>query len=98
PAPISLFPYTTLCRSIFRRVKKGRFPIFGTGQTYYHPVYIDNLVDAFILAMEQGKGAGQAYIIADKEYFSIKELVQSVAKAIDRSEEHTSELQSRETL
>lgn len=67
---------------IFRRAKKGFFPIFGTGRTYYHPVYIDNLVDAFILAMEQGKGAGQAYIIADEEYFSIKELVQRVGKAI----------------
>lgn len=68
---------------IFRRVKKGFFPIFGTGRTYYHPVYIDNLVDAFVLAMEQGKGAGGAYIIADEEYFSIRELVQRVAKAID---------------
>jgi len=68
---------------IFRRARKGFFPIFGTGRTYYHPVYIDNLVDAFILAMEQGKGAGEAYIIADEEYFSIKELVQRVAKAID---------------
>jgi nucleoside-diphosphate-sugar epimerase len=68
---------------IYRRAKKGFFPIFGSGQTYYHPVYIDNLVDAFLLAMEQGKGAGQAYIIADEEYFSIKELVQRIAKAID---------------
>jgi nucleoside-diphosphate-sugar epimerase len=67
---------------IFRRARKGFFPIFGSGRTYYHPVYIDNLVDAFILAMEQGKGAGQAYIIADKEFFSIKELVQRVGKAI----------------
>jgi nucleoside-diphosphate-sugar epimerase len=68
---------------IFRRANKGFFPIFGSGRTYYHPVYIDNLVDAFILAMEQGKGAGQAYIIGDNEYFSIKELVQRVGKAID---------------
>ena len=68
---------------IFRRAKKGFFPIFGSGQTYYHPVYIDNLVDAFVLAMEPGKGAGEAYIIADEEYFSIKELVKRVGKAID---------------
>jgi nucleoside-diphosphate-sugar epimerase len=68
---------------IFRRAKKGFFPIFGAGRTYYHPVYIDNLVDAFILCMEPGKGAGEAYIIADEEYFSIEELVKRVAKAID---------------
>jgi nucleoside-diphosphate-sugar epimerase len=68
---------------IFRRAKKGFFPVFGSGETFYHPVYIDNLVDAFVLSMEQGKGAGEVYIIADEEYFSIKELVHRVAKAID---------------
>lgn len=68
---------------IFRRAKKGSFPMFGKGVTYYHPVYIDNLVDAFVLAMEPGVGAGDAYIIADEEYFPIEELVRRVGKAID---------------
>ncbi|HWB40853.1 MAG TPA: NAD-dependent epimerase/dehydratase family protein, partial [Gemmatimonadales bacterium] len=52
---------------IFKRVAKGLFPMFGSGKTYYHPLYIDNLVDAFMLAMEEGKGDGQAYLIADEE-------------------------------
>jgi 2-alkyl-3-oxoalkanoate reductase len=68
---------------IYRRVKKGTFPMFGSGQTYYHPVYIDNLVDAFILVMAPGVGAGQAYIIADEEYFSLQELVSRVGRAIN---------------
>jgi len=67
---------------IYKRAKKGRFPIFGNGATYYHPIYIDNLVDAFLLAMPQGAGAGEAYIIADEEYFSIEELAKRVGKAI----------------
>lgn len=67
---------------IFRRVKKGVFPMFGSGNVFYHPVYIDNLVDAFILAMEQGRGTGQAYIIGDNEYLTIRDLVQKVADAI----------------
>lgn len=67
---------------IYRRAKKGSFPIFGSGQTYYHPVYIDNLVDAFVLAMAPGVGKGKAYIIADEEYFSIEDLVKRVGGAI----------------
>ena len=67
---------------IYRRAKKGTFPIFGSGQTYYHPVYIDNLVDAFILGMEPGAGKSDAYIIADEEFFSIEELVKRVGRAI----------------
>lgn len=68
---------------IYKRVKKGTFPMFGRGKTFYHPLYIDNLVDAFILAMAPGAGAGKAYIIGDEEFFSIEELVSRVGKAID---------------
>ena len=67
---------------IFKRVATGTFPMFGSGRTLYHPLYIDNLVDAFMLAMEPGKGDGQAYLIADEEYYAIEELVQRVAKAL----------------
>jgi nucleoside-diphosphate-sugar epimerase len=67
---------------IFRRVYRGKFPMFGTGETFYHPVYIDNLVDAFLLAIPGGVGAGEAYIVADAEYVPIRELVERVAKAL----------------
>ncbi len=67
---------------IFRRVNKGVFPMFGDGETLYHPLYIDNLVDALILAMEPGKGLGQAYLIADEEYVSIETLVRKTAQAL----------------
>lgn len=43
---------------IFKRVQKGYFPMFGNGETFYHPVYIDNLVDSFILSMDLNKGNG----------------------------------------
>ena len=69
---------------IFKRVKNGSFPMFGKGNTFYHPVYIDNLVDAFILSMDLEKGNGQTYIIADEEYFPIKELVKRVGKAMNK--------------
>ena len=67
---------------IFRRVSKGVFPMFGSGKTLYHPLYIDNLIDAFMLAMEPGKGCGQAYLIADEDYVSIETLVRKTAQAL----------------
>jgi len=69
---------------IFKRVNKGRFLMFGDGLTTYHPVYIDNLVDAFIKAMPPGAGAGEAYIIGDEHYYTLNELVSRVAKALDK--------------
>jgi len=67
---------------IFRRVAQGSFPMFGNGKTLYHPLYIDNLVDAFLLAMEEGRGNGEAYLIADEQYVEIEDLVRKVAQAL----------------
>ena len=64
---------------LFRQVKKGMFPFFGPGTALYHPVYIDNFVDAFELAAEKPEGRGQAYIIADDRYYTIQEIVRKIA-------------------
>lgn len=68
---------------IFKRVAKGSFPMFGSGDTLYHPLYIDNLIDAFMICMEPDKGNSREYLIADEEYFPIKEIVKKVGEALD---------------
>jgi 2-alkyl-3-oxoalkanoate reductase len=67
---------------LFRLAKKGSFLMFGNGETFYHPVYIDNLVDAFELAGEKPGIRGESYIIGDEHYYSIKDLVRSVGNAM----------------
>lgn len=69
---------------IYKRANKGRFIMFGDGLTTYHPVYIDNLVDAFVKAMPPGVGDGEAYIIGDEHYYTLNELVARVGKALDK--------------
>ncbi|WP_417910187.1 NAD-dependent epimerase/dehydratase family protein [Candidatus Electronema sp. PJ] len=69
-------------RIIFQKVSKGTFPMFGDGKTFYHPLYIDNLLDALVLAMEPNKGRGQAYLIGDEDYVSIETLVRKTAQAL----------------
>jgi nucleoside-diphosphate-sugar epimerase len=70
---------------IFKRVSRGSFPMFGSGRTLYHPLYIDNLVDAFVLCMPPGAGNGREYLIADERYYQIEEIVRAVARALDIS-------------
>jgi nucleoside-diphosphate-sugar epimerase len=67
---------------IYRRVKTGTFPIFGNGKTLYHPLYIDNLVDAFLAVMDPAKGQGEAYLIADEHYVEIERLVKKIGEAM----------------
>jgi 2-alkyl-3-oxoalkanoate reductase len=67
---------------IFKRVARGVFPMFGDGKTLYHPLYVDNLVDAFIAAMPLDVGNGETYLIADENYVEIEELVRAVGAAL----------------
>ena len=66
---------------LFRRVKSGRFLMFGTGATLYHPLYIDNLVDAFLLAGAT-PGTGEIYLIGDAHYYSLNDLVTAVGRSM----------------
>src|SRR3954471_6656757 len=68
---------------IFKRVSQGTFPMFGSGRTLYHPLYIDNLVDSFLLCMPPGVGSGREYLIADEKYYPIEEIVRAVGRALD---------------
>jgi nucleoside-diphosphate-sugar epimerase len=68
---------------IFKRVARGSFPMFGSGKTTYHPLYIDNLVDSFLLAQQPGKGDGEAFLIADEEFVEIEDLVRRTGRALD---------------
>jgi nucleoside-diphosphate-sugar epimerase len=67
---------------IYKWAKKGFFPMFGSGQTFYQPVYIDNLVDAFMLTLDPENGNGGTYIIGDEEYLPIKDLVIKTGESI----------------
>jgi nucleoside-diphosphate-sugar epimerase len=67
---------------LFRMAKRGHFFIVGDGHAHYHPVYIDNLVDAFELAAEKPEALGETFLIADDRHLSWNELVPLVAAAV----------------
>lgn len=67
---------------LFRFAKKGKFYMFGNGKALYHPVYIDNLNDGFYAAWESSRTGAEIYIIADQQYFTIKELVKKVGQSM----------------
>jgi nucleoside-diphosphate-sugar epimerase len=56
--------------------------MFGSGEITYHPVYTENLNDAFELAMEKDEAVGQTYLVADEKYYSLNDLVKMVGEAM----------------
>ena len=65
---------------LFRGVARGRFPMLGHGEIYYHLTHIDDLVEGFRLCGEHPAAAGRTYILAGGEYTTLNQLVALIAE------------------
>lgn len=73
-------PGETRLLKLFRAIARGRYAIVGSGRSFYHPVYIDDLVQGFLLALEHPAAPGEAFIIAGPRYVSQNDLAALVAR------------------
>jgi nucleoside-diphosphate-sugar epimerase len=67
---------------LFRAIHKGRFPMFGSGETLYHFTYVDDLVDGIVLCGEHPDAPGGTFILCGDGYVSLNELVRLIAEAV----------------
>jgi nucleoside-diphosphate-sugar epimerase len=66
---------------LFRAIARGRYAVVGSGRPFYHPVYIDDLVEGFLLALTRDEAPGEAFILGGPRYVSQAELAGLVAAA-----------------
>jgi dihydroflavonol-4-reductase len=64
---------------MFRGIARGRFPMLGSGEVFYHLTYVDDLVRGFALCGQVPAAAGRTYILAGPEYTTLNELVGLIA-------------------
>lgn len=67
---------------LFRTVHNGSFLMFGSGETLYHLVYIDDLIDGMLLCAERPEAVGEVFILAGPRYLTLDEMVELIAKAV----------------
>lgn len=68
---------------LLRAIGKGRFFYVGSGQNLRHPVYIDDMVEAYRRIADAGPDvAGKAYIIAGPRWVTLRELATACAGAL----------------
>jgi nucleoside-diphosphate-sugar epimerase len=81
--PIGIYgPGDTRFLKMFRGIKRGRFPMLGRGDVFYHLTYIDDLVRGFQLCGEVPAAAGRTYILGGAEYTTLAELVALIAREL----------------
>jgi nucleoside-diphosphate-sugar epimerase len=84
--PVGIYgPGDTRFLKLFRSINRRRFLMIGTGNTLYHMTFIDDLVDGFMLAGDRHEALGEVFTIAGPRYTTIRELVDTIAKALGKS-------------
>jgi nucleoside-diphosphate-sugar epimerase len=76
-------PGETRLLKLFRAIARGRYAIVGSGRTFYHPVYIDDLVAGFLLALDRPEAVGESFIVAGPRYVSQTDLAELIARHTD---------------
>lgn len=66
----------------FKMIKAGHPIVVGKGDNLRSMSYIDNIVQALVLAATVDKAAGRTYWIADRRPYSFIEIIQTVASAL----------------
>lgn len=69
---------------LFRLAAKPITPVIGSGQIYYHMVYIDDLVRGFLLAGEKEAAIGQVFIIGGDENMILDDLLSTIAAILEK--------------
>lgn len=69
---------------LFKLASQKITPIIGDGKVYYHMVYIDDLVDAFILSSGNENAVGETFIIGGKERKTLNELIDTISECLGK--------------
>lgn len=66
--------------TLFRLLKKGLLVPLGDGRNFFHTIYVENLVDALILASYKREAVGEDFIIGDDPCPMMKDIWQEMEK------------------
>jgi len=81
--PIGIYgPGDTRFLKMFRGIARGRFPMLGSGEVFYHLTYVRDLAEGFRLCGECDVAAGRTYVLAGPEYTTLDELARRIAREV----------------
>jgi NADH dehydrogenase len=62
----------------------GGVPLIGGGKTKFQPIFVGDVADAAVAALERDDARGRVYELGGPKAFSFKQLMQFMLKTIDR--------------
>jgi nucleoside-diphosphate-sugar epimerase len=83
PTPV-YGPGDTRLLKLFKMADTDRPMILGSGENGYHLVFIEDLVEAFLLAADRPEAAGRSYLIGGGEVPTLNELFAALGEVFGR--------------
>jgi dihydroflavonol-4-reductase len=65
---------------LLRALRSGRFFYIGSGDNLRHPLYIDEMIDAFVRATDTAGVSGGVYNVAGPRVMPLREMVETFAR------------------
>ncbi len=75
-------PGDTRLLKMFRLIANQRFIMLGSGDIYYHMVYVDDLVSGLRLLGSHPRAIGEVFILGGERYYTLRAIVEMVARAM----------------
>jgi len=69
--------------SLFKAIKERKIAIVGNGKNKHQPTYVTDVVDGFLLAINNRKAIGEKFIIAGNKIVTSEELIIEIAKSMN---------------
>ncbi len=69
---------------LFRAIDRNVFFMIGSGGNLHHPIFVDDLVQGFLLAAEAEPATGQMILFAGPAAVTTQEMVDAIAAALGR--------------
>ena len=69
---------------LFKFINNGKFRMIGNGKVLYQLTFVEDLAEGIALAGEKNESLGEVFTIGGEEYLTLSELVNKIAKALDK--------------
>lgn len=67
---------------LFKTINKNVFFMIGNGKNVHHLIYVDDLIDGFLLAATNDQASGEVFTLAGKEPVTTNQMVQVIAEEL----------------
>jgi nucleoside-diphosphate-sugar epimerase len=67
---------------LFRAINKRTFVMIGNGENLHHPIYIEDLIEGFLLAASCEAAVGKVLVLSGKEPVTTNEMVETIAQQL----------------